>query len=104
MIIDDVVAYAVGRSHHIACLPIGKSRCETGPQIIIRQRDRDAGGTALPDTHQPHAIETKIGYFVPVAIRNRSKIDSSSFLVADCLKPRPGVDLVDKRLSDLVKS
>ena len=85
MIIDNIVAYAVGGSDDIVWLPIGKSRSEAGAQAVIGQRDRDAGGTALPNTHQPHAVESKIGYFIPVAIGNRSKINSCfprSWLIA----------------------
>ena len=31
MIIDNIAAYAVGRSHNVVGLPIGKSRVETEP-------------------------------------------------------------------------
>jgi hypothetical protein len=48
MIIDNIAADAVGRSHHIVGLPIGKSRVEADPQVVIGQRDPDAGGAALP--------------------------------------------------------
>ena len=44
MIIDNITADAVGRSHNIVGLPIGKSRVEAGPQVVIGQRDPDAGG------------------------------------------------------------
>jgi hypothetical protein len=64
MIIDNIAAYAVGRSHNIAGLPIGKSRVEAGPQVVIGQRDPDAGGAALPDSHQPDAVESKIGNLI----------------------------------------
>jgi hypothetical protein len=43
MIIDNLAADAVGRSHNIVGLPIGKSRVEADPQVV-GQRDPDAGG------------------------------------------------------------
>jgi len=95
MIIDNIAAYAVGRSHNIVGLPIGKSRIEADPQVVIGQRDHDAGGAALPDSHQPYAVESKIGDFIPLAIGDRPKIDNLSFGPADCFQPGPGVDLVE---------
>jgi hypothetical protein len=68
MIIDNIAAYAVGRSHNIVGLPIGKSRVEADPQVVIGQRDRDAGGAALPNSHQPNAVESKISNLIPVAV------------------------------------
>ena len=75
MIIDNIAAHAVWGSDDIAGLPIRKGVSEAGTQVVVRQGDRDAGGTALPDAHQPDAVESKIAYFIPVAIGNRSKID-----------------------------
>ena len=54
MIIDNIAAYAVGRSHNIVGLPIGKSRVEAVPQVAS-SGDADAGGAALPTSisHTP---------------------------------------------------
>jgi hypothetical protein len=87
MIIDNVAADAVGRSHNVVGLPIGKSRVEADPQVVVGQRDPDAGGAVLPNSHQPDAVESKIGYFSPVAMGNRSKIDSLSLAPAHPFKP-----------------
>ena len=95
MIIDNIAAYAVGRSHNIVGLPIGKSRVEADPQVVIGQRDPDAGGAALPNSHQPDAVEPKIGNLIPVAVGNCPKINSPAFGPADCFQPGPGVDLVE---------
>jgi hypothetical protein len=95
MIIDNIAAYAVGRSHNIVGLPIGQSRVEAGLQVVIGQRDSDAGGAALPNSHQPYTVESKVGDFVPVAVGNRSKINSPGFGPTDCFQPGPGVDLVE---------
>ena len=94
MIIDNIAAYTIGRSHNIVGLPIGKSRVEADPQVVIGQRDHDAGGAALPDSHQPHAVESKIGNLIPVAVGNHPKINSPAFDPADRFQPGPGVDLV----------
>ena len=94
MIVANIAAYAVGRSHKIVGLPIGKSRVEADPQVVIGQRDPDAGGAALPNSHQPYAVESKIGNLILVAVRNRPKINSAAFGPADCFQPGPGVDLV----------
>jgi hypothetical protein len=45
-------------------LPIGKSRVEADPQVVIGQRDPDTGGAALPNSHQPDAVESKIGNLI----------------------------------------
>src|SRR5215208_636998 len=74
MIIDNITADTLGRSHNIVGLPIGKSRVEADPQVLICQRNPDAGGAALPNSHQPDAVESKIGYLIPVAVGNRPKI------------------------------
>ena len=103
MIIDNIATYAVRRPDDICCLPIRKSLSEARPQARVRQGDGDARGTALPDAHQPDCVESKIAYFIPVAIGNRSKIDSCFLVPADCLKPRPGVDLVERRVGDLAQ-
>src|SRR6187200_3717883 len=95
MVIDSIAAYAVGGSHNIVGLPIGKSRVEAGPQVVIGQRDRDAGGAALPNSHQPNAVESKISNLIPVAVRNRPKINSPAFGPTDCFQPGPGVDLIE---------
>jgi hypothetical protein len=70
MIIDNIAAYAVGRSHNIVGLPIGKSRVEADPQVVIGQREPDAVGAALPNSHQPNAVGPKIGNLIPVAVGN----------------------------------
>ena len=95
MIIDNIAADAVGRSHNIVGLPIGKSRVEADPQVVIGQRDPDAGGAALPNSHQPDAVESKIGNLIPVAVGNCPKINSPAFGPTDCFQPGPGVDLVE---------
>jgi hypothetical protein len=87
MIIDNIAGYAVGRSHNVVGLPIGKSRVEADPQVLVRQCDGDASRAALPESHQPNVVEPKIGYFSPVAIGNRSKIDSFSLAPAHRFKP-----------------
>ena len=94
MIIDNLAAYAVGRSHNIVGLPIGKSRVEADPQVVIGQRDPDAGRAALPNSRQPNAVKAKIGNLIPVAVGNRPKINSPAFGPADRFQPGPGVDLV----------
>ena len=94
MIIDNIAA-DMRRSHNIVGLPIGKSRVEADPQVVIGQRDPDAGGAALPNSHQPDAVESKIGNLIPVAVGNRPKINSPAFGPADCFQPGPGVDLVE---------
>ena len=48
MIIDNVAAYAVGRSHNVVGLPIGKSRVEADPQVVICQRDPGERGSRRP--------------------------------------------------------
>ena len=95
MIVDNIAAYAVGRSHNIVGLPIVKSRVEAHPQVVIGQRDPDAGGAALPNSHQPYAVESKIGNLIPVAVGNRPKINSPAFGPTDCFQPGPGGDLVE---------
>jgi hypothetical protein len=95
MIIDIIAAYAVGRSHNIVGLPIGKCRVEADPEVVIGQRDPDAGGAALPNSHQPDAVESKIGNLIPVAVGNRPKINSAAFGPADSFQSGPGVDLVE---------
>ena len=65
MIIDNMAADAVGRSHNVVGLPIGKSRVEADPQVVIGQRDPDTGRAALPNSHQPDAVESKIGNLIP---------------------------------------
>jgi hypothetical protein len=95
MIIDNIAAYAVRRSHNIVGLPTRESRVETDPQVVIGQRDPDAGGAALPNSHQPNAVEPKIGNLIPVAVGNRPKINSPAFGPADSFQPGPGVDLVE---------
>src|SRR6185503_10740059 len=101
IIINDIATYAVRRSHNVIGLPIGNGGVEAGPEIVIGQGNRDASGTALPDAHQPDAIESKIGDLIPVPVRNRSKIDWRFFVLADRLQPRPSVDLVEIRIGDL---
>ncbi len=64
MIVDNIAAYAVGRSHNIVGLPIGKSRVEADPQVVVGQRDPDTGGAVLPNSHQPNAGESKIGNLI----------------------------------------
>ena len=87
MIIDNITADAVGRSQNIVGLPIEKSRVEADPQVVIGQRDPDAGGAALPNSHQPDAVESKIGNLIPVAVGNCPKINSPAFGPTDCFKP-----------------
>ena len=87
MIIDNIAAYAVGRSHNIVGLPIGQSRVEADPQVVIGQRDPDAGGAALPNSHQPHAVESKIGNLLPVAVGNRPKINRPAIGPAETSRP-----------------
>jgi hypothetical protein len=64
MIIDNIAADAVGRSHNVVALPIGKSRVEADPQVVVGQRDPDTGGAVLPNSHQPNAGESKIGNLI----------------------------------------
>jgi len=64
MIIDNIAADAVGRSHNVVALPIGKSRLEADPQVVVGQRDPDTGGAVLPNSHQPNAGESKIGNLI----------------------------------------
>ena len=59
------------------------------------QRDPDSGGAALPNSHQPDAVESKIGNLIPVAVGNCPKINSPAFGPAECFQPGPGVDLVE---------
>jgi hypothetical protein len=73
MIIDNIGAYAIRRSHNVVGLPIGKSRVKADPQVVIGQPDPNVGGAALPNSHQPHAVESKIGYFIPVAVGTVSR-------------------------------
>ena len=73
MIIDNIAAYAVGGSDDIGWLPIRQGGAEAGQQAVIGQCDRDAGGAALPDTHQPDAIESKIGYLRPSSDREQTQ-------------------------------
>ena len=94
MIIDNIAAYAAGRYHTIVGLPIGRSRVEADPQVVIGQGDPDAGGAA-PNSYQPYAVESKIGNLIPVAVGNCPKINSPAFGPADCFQPGPGVDLVE---------
>ena len=94
MIIDNIAADAVGGSHNIVGLPIGKSRVEAHPQVVVSQCDSDAGGATLPNSHQPYAVESNIGNLIPVAVGNRPKINSPAFGPADCFQPGPAVDLI----------
>jgi hypothetical protein len=91
MIIDNIAADAVGRSHNVVGC---RAASKLTPQVVVGQRDPDAGGAALPNSHQPNDVEPKIGNLIPVAVGNRPKINSPSFGPTDCFQPGPGVDLV----------
>jgi hypothetical protein len=64
MIIDNTAANAVEGSHNVVGLPIGRSRVEADPQVVVGQRDPDTGGAVLPNSHQPNAGESKIGNLI----------------------------------------
>jgi transposase len=86
------VGIDVGKTHHWVCavdadgktlLSVKVANDEAGivsliaavtaSQVVIGQRDPDAGGAALPNSHQPHAVESKIGNLIPAAVREPSQ-------------------------------
>ena len=60
-------------------------------QAVVRERDRDPGGAALPDAHQPDGVEPERRDRVPFPRGHAREIGS-----VQRVKPHPCVDLVEK--------
>jgi hypothetical protein len=92
MIIDNIAGYAVWRSHNVVGLPIGKSRVEADPQVLVRQCDGDASRAALPESHQPNAVEPQDRLFQPRS--DREPIQDRQFSLAPAHRFKPGQVLI----------
>src|SRR6516162_6678097 len=55
MLIHCVASHAIGGAHVVFGVKIGKRPMEIGHEIRVLIGNGDAGGTALPHTHQPHS-------------------------------------------------
>ena len=80
MIIDNIATYAVWRSDDICGLPIRKSLSSSPAGPFDKAMATPAGLRC--QTPISHGVESKIGYFIPITIGNRSRsIAASSFLL-----------------------
>jgi hypothetical protein len=95
--IDRIVADAVRGADVVRLGEIGESPAEVGEEPRVSHGNADAGGTALPDPHQPHGVAAEGGDGVPFLFRNRSQGDRGLLLSPQFLQPDPGVDLVNDR-------
>ena len=98
MIIDNIAADAVGRSHNIVGLPIGKSASKlTRRSSLVSAIPMPAGLRQLPSARR-RRIQDRQSH--PSSGRERPKINSPAFGLTDCFQPGPGVDLVEIGFSE----
>ena len=95
LFIDDVAAHAVGRADIVLRRKVGKGSPEILKEPLVAHGDRDSGGAALPDAHEPHGIEAAGGDRVPLLLRHRGRDRRPLVFPAQITQPDPGVDLVD---------
>ena len=96
-LVHDVIAHAVRRADHVLGTEVGQRGPVPGVDFRIRQRDPEAGWTALPDTHQPHGIDRGSCDTVPDLVWHLAELERATVRAAEPLQPDRGIDLVDRR-------
>ena len=99
MLVDHVTTYTVGRPYVVFRAKVGKCAAKVIQQAFVLIGNRNADGTSLPNSHQPHCVESDRGDNIPLGGRHRKQIDCYSIPLANVRKPDPSIDLVDGRVS-----
>ena len=75
MFVNNVPSHAIGRSHIVLQLEIGKRSAKIVQQVLVPIGNRNASGTSFPDAHQPHGIEAVVSNGIPFRRRYAAQID-----------------------------
>src|SRR6516164_2060095 len=93
--IGNILHDRVGGADRVTWLPTGKRRFELRMVLWIFELDASRFGTTLPDTHQPHNVESQPCERVPLCVGHFCEGDWAAEADGKFLEPSPGVDFVE---------
>jgi hypothetical protein len=95
MFVDYVVTHAVWRADIVLRRKVREGSSEILKEPLVSRRDLDPGGAPLPDSHEPHSVESIRGDGIPLLLRYRGETHRPQVFLSEFTQPDPGVDFID---------